>query len=168
MSDLIRRSILAGPTVDPGHHLAGLEKLQTVIGYVAWSMGFACLIGLLFVGVKMVFEFKGGSAQHFGSLGKVIGGCVLVGSASTLAGSILGFDLFTANAQAIPGLTMVQTIVNTVAWISFGMCVVGIMACGGMMAMSHRRGENPAEHVGSVMAGCLIVGSATSLVGAFI
>ena len=72
------------------------------------------------------------------------------------------------SAAAPPGSAQFQTILNWVAWGALAACVVGVIVVGGRMAMSHRRGDGGehAQGLGTVLVGCVIVGSAASIVGA--
>ena len=159
---------------DPGFNstpkaIPGVNNLQVIIGYTAWVATALCLIGLIVVGAIMAVSYHHGSNEHVGKLGAVVAGCLIVGAAAPIAGSILGFNLFTSNPKAIPGLTMVQSVIGYVAWAAAALCLIGLIIAGAMMAVSYRRG-NPdvGGRLGQVAAGCLIVGSASTLVGAFI
>jgi formate-dependent nitrite reductase membrane component NrfD len=69
---------------------------------------------------------------------------------------------------APPGSDGILTIIKWAAWIAFGVCVLGVIIAGAMMAISSRRGEG-GEHMsrlGWVCGGAIIIGSASALVGA--
>lgn len=70
------------------------------------------------------------------------------------------------SGEAPPGSEGFQTILRWAAWIALGVCVLGIITTGAMMALAARRGEGQ-EH-GSrlmwVLAGCIVIGSASGLV----
>jgi cytochrome b561 len=149
--------------------IPGVDKLQTVIGYVCWIATALCLIGLIVAGALMAVSYHRGNNQHTGRLGGVAAGCLIVGAAAPIAGSVLGFNLFTANPQAIPGLTGVQTVISFISWISAALCLIGLVIAGAMLAVSYQQGNT--EHtgrLGSVATGCLIVGSASTIIGAII
>ena len=62
-----------------------------------------------------------------------------------------------------------QTIISWTAWVAAGLCLIGLIVCGATLAISYHRGSQ--EHVGrlgGVAAGCLVVGAASSIVGALI
>ena len=76
------------------------------------------------------------------------------------------------SGTAPPGSEGVQTLVSWVAWIVLTLCIVGVLAVGGAMALaSNGRGEGGpqmAAKLGWVLAGCIIIGSASALVQAVI
>lgn len=62
-----------------------------------------------------------------------------------------------------------NTILSWIAWIATAACVVGILTVGGTMAMQHQRGR-ASEHMAGLMwvlLGCILIGTASSLVGLF-
>ncbi|MGH2949967.1 MAG: hypothetical protein ACRDPC_27515 [Solirubrobacteraceae bacterium] len=70
-----------------------------------------------------------------------------------------------------PGSDKFLTILQWGAWIAFGICVLGVIVAGAQMALSHRHGSQGGEHaarLGWVAAGCVVVGSASALVGALV
>ena len=149
--------------------IPGVTNLQAIIGYGAWLATAACLIGLIVTGATMAISYHRGSNEHMGRLGSVAAGCLIVGAASPIAGSLLGFNLFTSNPQAIPGLTTVQTVISYVSWIAAAACLIGLIAAGAMLAVSYQRGNSEhAGRLGSVAAGCLVVGGASTIVAALI
>ena len=149
--------------------IPGVSNLQTIIGYTAWIATAMCLIGLIATGAAMAVSYHRGHHHHVGRLGGVAAGCLVVGAAAPIAGSILGFNLFTANPEAVPGLSKVQTIIGFTSWVAAAACLIGLIGAGAMLAISYRHGETDhAGRLGSVAAGCLIVGSASTIVGALI
>ena len=64
----------------------------------------------------------------------------------------------------------VETVVNWVTWIGMMVCVLGIIIAGTMMAIGQRRGEGGehASRLGWVLAGCIIIGAASGVVGLLI
>ncbi len=72
--------------------------------------------------------------------------------------------------QAPPGSDKVLTILSWSAWIAFGVCVAGAIFAGAMMALSasgrHDGGGRHAASLAWVFAGCIVIGSASALVGA--
>jgi hypothetical protein len=162
--------ILAGPSFNSTPTaIPGVSHLQIVIGYTSWVATALCLIGLITTGAVMAVSYHHGSNEHVGKLGAVVAGCLIVGAASPIAGSVLGFNLFTSDPKAIPGLTTVQTIIGYTSWIAAALCLLGLIIAGAMMGVSYRRGNSEiGGRLGQVAAGCLIVGSASTLVGALI
>ena len=71
---------------------------------------------------------------------------------------------------APPGAEGIVTIVEWVAWIVLAVCVVGVLLVGGRMALAHRRGEGAAyaAELGFVLAGAVLVGSASGLIAALV
>jgi hypothetical protein len=68
-----------------------------------------------------------------------------------------------------PGAQQFSTILGWAAYIASGVCVLGIIITGGMLAISHRGGGGGGEHaskLGWIFAGCVLIGSATFIVGA--
>jgi type IV secretory pathway VirB2 component (pilin) len=69
-----------------------------------------------------------------------------------------------------PGADGLTDILSWAAWIAFGVCVLGVIIAGGAMAMGSRRGEG-GEHMsrlGWALGGCIVIGAASSLVGALV
>ena len=72
--------------------------------------------------------------------------------------------------EAPPGSDGLITILRWVFYIASAMCVLGILIAGGMMAVSVQRGSG-GEHVsrlGWALGGCIVIGSASALVGALL
>lgn len=72
--------------------------------------------------------------------------------------------------QAPPGSGGVTKILSWAAWIAVAVCVVGVLVAGSKMALEHRRGgggESVAS-LGWVLGGCIVIGSASALVGALV
>lgn len=150
--------------------IPGLGKFGTLIGYTAWAASAACLIGLIAAGAMLAISYRHGDTQHVSRLGRVAAGCLIVGSASSVIGGLIGFNLFSSTPQAIPGLGKVQTVIGYVSWVAAGLCLIGLIATGAMMAISYHRsgGGEDVGRLGGVAGGCLVVGSAATLVGALI
>ena len=72
--------------------------------------------------------------------------------------------------EAPPGSDGLVTILKWVFYIASAMCVLGVLIAGGMMAISVQRGSG-GEHVsrlGWALGGCIVIGSASALVGALL
>jgi type IV secretory pathway VirB2 component (pilin) len=69
-----------------------------------------------------------------------------------------------------PGADKFLTILQWCAWVAFGVCVLGVIVAGASMAVQHRHGSGGehAARLGWVAAGCVVVGSASALVGALV
>ena len=54
------------------------------------------------------------------------------------------------------------------AWIAFGVCVLGFVIAGGAMAVGSQRGDGHqhGSRLAWIMAGCIVIASASGLVGA--
>lgn len=160
--------ILSLPFNDNPANPGGSVQFQTIIGYTAWIADALILIALLVVGAFMAVQHHRGGDQNQAALGKVVIGALLVGGASTLAGTLFGFNLFNSNPQAIPGLTAVQTVISWVSYVAGGLCILGVIIVGTMMAISHRRNEPMGQWMGYTFAGCVIVGGAATFAGALL
>ncbi|MFI7142486.1 hypothetical protein ACIBQ5_33715 [Streptomyces massasporeus] len=61
------------------------DKVDLVLGVVAWAGTAAGVAGVLVVGAMMAMSVKRGeSSEHMSRLGMVLGGCVLVATAGPL------------------------------------------------------------------------------------
>ncbi|BFO21946.1 hypothetical protein SHKM778_83340 [Streptomyces sp. KM77-8] len=61
------------------------NKVNTVLGIVAWAGTAAGVAGVLITGAMMAVSVKRGeSSEHMSRLGMVLGGCVLVATAGPL------------------------------------------------------------------------------------
>ncbi|MFJ5261800.1 hypothetical protein ACIQAC_15205 [Streptomyces sp. NPDC088387] len=61
------------------------EKVDTVLGLVAWAGTAAGVAGVLVTGAMMAISVKRGeSSEHMSRLGMVLGGCILVATAGPL------------------------------------------------------------------------------------
>lgn len=69
-----------------------------------------------------------------------------------------------------PGAEDLLQILQWVMWIAAGICVLGIVVAGAMMAISAARGGR-SDHIsqlGWALAGCVVIGSASGIVGVLI
>lgn len=148
--------------------IPGLSQLQVIIGYTAWGVSALAILAVLAFGARMAIALNRHGEATKGA-GKIIGGGVLIGAASSFVGTITGFNVFTSNPEAIPGLLIVQRIIGWSAWVSLGVCVIGALICGGKLVASFNEGNNEGvKNFGLVVGGCLIVGSASTIVGVII
>lgn len=82
--------------------------------------------------------------------------------------------LAAANSALIPSdvakkpewATGFTTLLGWVSWFALGVCVIGVIVSGGAMALASRRGEGGehAARLGWVLAGCIVIGSASAIV----
>ncbi len=69
-----------------------------------------------------------------------------------------------------PGSEGFLNILSWAAWLAFGVCVLGAIVAGGTMAVGGQRGDGGqhASKLAWVLAGSIIIGSASGLVGALV
>jgi len=94
----------------------------------------------------------------------------LLATAHTAALDVYADVIDPGQGTAPPGSQGVVTIVSWVAWVAVALCVVGVIAAGVGMLFAGRRGEG-GEHVktlGYVLAGSIVIGGASALVGALV
>jgi hypothetical protein len=72
--------------------------------------------------------------------------------------------------EAPPGFEGVVKILKWAVWLAFGACVLGAVITGAKMALGshHGRGQEHGAALAWVFAGCLVIGSASALVGALV
>jgi len=77
-------------------------------------------------------------------------------------------SLLPTGGQRPPGAEKLDLVIDWVRWIAFTICVLGILIAGAMMAVGQRRGEGGehAARLGWVLAACIVIGTASLLVGA--
>jgi len=85
--------VIAG-VPNPGQGVAppGSDKVTTLLSWLAWIVTALCVGGVLFAGGKMAVSHTrgyGGGGEHAASLGWVLAGCIVAGSASAIAGALL-------------------------------------------------------------------------------
>lgn len=67
-----------------------------------------------------------------------------------------------------PGSEGLLQILRWAFWIASALCVLGVMIAGGAMALAirgHGMGGENVSRLGWVLAGCIVIGSASALVG---
>ncbi|MGW7514255.1 hypothetical protein ACWGJ2_01510 [Streptomyces sp. NPDC054796] len=72
--------------------------------------------------------------------------------------------------EAPPGAEDLLKVLKWVAWTVTALCVAGIFAVAARMAVDHSRGggREHARGLGFVLGACLLVGSASGIVGALV
>ena len=72
--------------------------------------------------------------------------------------------------QQPPGSDGIVKILAWTAWVALVICVLGVLVAGATMAIQHRRGEGgeSVARLGWVLSGCIVIGSASALVGALV
>ncbi|MGC5031235.1 hypothetical protein [Micromonospora sp. DT229] len=67
------------------------EKVQQVLGLLAWAGTAAGVVGVLVTGAVMAISHKRGeSSEHMSRLGMVLGGCILVATAGPIVTWVFG------------------------------------------------------------------------------
>jgi hypothetical protein len=82
----------ASDVLDPGSGVAppGAEGITTIVEWIAWVVLSVCVVGVLLVGGRMALAHRrGDGGQYAAELGYVLGGAVLVGSASGLIAALV-------------------------------------------------------------------------------
>ncbi|MFC9844409.1 hypothetical protein ACFWFF_03810 [Streptomyces sp. NPDC060223] len=72
--------------------------------------------------------------------------------------------------EAPPGAEGLLTVLKWVAWSVTALCVAGIFGVAARMAVDHSRGgaREHARGLGFVLGACLLIGSASGIVGALV
>jgi peptidoglycan/LPS O-acetylase OafA/YrhL len=91
---------------------------------------------------------------------------------STQLADVAGLIAQVPNPQGAPppGSEKLLKILNWAAWIATAAAVAGVFIVGAMMAVQHQHGRG-GEHGAKltwVMAGCVLIGSASGIVGALV
>lgn len=82
--------IAAVPDPGQGTPPPGSDGIVKIIGWAAWIAVGICVVGVLIAGAKMAIEHRrGGGGESVASLGWVLGGCIVIGSASALVGALV-------------------------------------------------------------------------------
>jgi len=83
---LIAAGINAPVSVQP----PGTAGLLTVVGWVAWIVTLACIVGIFAVAGKMAFSHRRGEgSEAVGQLGWVMGACVLIAAAGPIVNVLI-------------------------------------------------------------------------------
>jgi hypothetical protein len=92
MTTLLASGFSLQAVVDPGEGVAppGSEGIVTIVQWVAWVVLAVCVMGVLLVGGRMALAHRRGEgAGYAAELGFVLGGAILVGSASGLIAALV-------------------------------------------------------------------------------
>lgn len=79
-------------------------------------------------------------------------------------------DVPTPVSTAPPGAAKLQMILNWTLYVVVALAVLGVLFCAGRMFLLHKRGDG-GEHataLGWTLAGCVLAGSASGIVAAFL
>jgi TRAP-type C4-dicarboxylate transport system permease small subunit len=80
---------------------------------------------------------------------------------------ILAGTTIPVNPTQPNGTGKINTIINIIAWGCVAACLVGLLWGGAKLAISHHRGMGSGEgasHIAGVLLGCVIIGSASTVV----
>lgn len=78
------RAISVDPTQPPG-----TGGIQTIIGWVAWVATALGVVGIIVVGITMLFQNRRGEGgEAAGKLGWVLAGLVVITAASAIVGAL--------------------------------------------------------------------------------
>jgi hypothetical protein len=85
-------------------------------------------------------------------------------------GAILAQAPNPGHGSAPPGSGGFTKILSWAMWLALGICVLGFIGAGAMMAVQSRHGQGGehASRLGWVMAGCVVVGGAAGFVNALV
>ncbi len=90
LTHLSHTVLAAIPDPTQGTDPPGAAEFANLLHWIFWAVSLLCVAGVLICAGKMAIQHRHGEAgQHFGSLGMVLGACVLAGSASALVGTFL-------------------------------------------------------------------------------
>lgn len=88
--DLGSQIIAQGPRLGGAQAPPGSSAIEKVLTWVLWLVTAACIGGVLMAGGKMAIAGRqGGGAEHAQGLLWVLGGCILVGSASGITAALI-------------------------------------------------------------------------------
>ncbi|ULR52759.1 hypothetical protein [Streptomyces deccanensis] len=81
----VQHGFLAAPTPKADAPTELTDKVDTVLGLLAWVGTAAGVAGVLITGAMMAISMRRGEgSEHMGRLGMVLGGCVLVATAGPI------------------------------------------------------------------------------------
>jgi hypothetical protein len=80
----------AVPDVGSGKEPPGFDKLKIMLSWAAYLGIVACVAGLIICGGTMALEHRnGGGGGIGGRVGAIMGGCVLIGTASAIVAALV-------------------------------------------------------------------------------
>ncbi len=78
------------PNPGRGSQPPGSNGFVTILKWAAWVAFGVCVLGVIIAGASMaVSSRRGEGGEHMSKLGWVLGGAIIIGSASALVGAIL-------------------------------------------------------------------------------
>ena len=146
------------------------QKMMDLAGMLLTVAILVCVAGLIICGAKMAVSFHRG--QEFSEMGKlpiVVAGCIIVGSAAAIGQYFMPTSNNVMNlvAKALPGEsnTKMMDLAGMLLTVAILVCIAGLIICGAKMAVAFGRGQEMGEmgKLPVVVAGCILVGSASAL-----
>lgn len=82
--------IAAVPNPGQGQQPPGSEGIVKILGWAAWVAVVICVLGVLIAGATMAIQHRRGEGgESMARLGWVLGGVIVIGSASALVGALV-------------------------------------------------------------------------------
>jgi hypothetical protein len=82
--------IAAVPNPGQGQQPPGSDGIVKILGWAAWVAVVICVLGVLIAGATMAIQHRRGEGgESMARLGWVLGGVIVIGSASALVGALV-------------------------------------------------------------------------------
>jgi hypothetical protein len=82
--------IAAVPDPGQGQKPPGSDGIVKILGWAAWVAVVICVLGVLIAGATMAIQHRRGEGgESMARLGWVLGGVIVIGSASALVGALV-------------------------------------------------------------------------------
>lgn len=82
--------IAAVPDPGQGQQPPGSDGIVKILGWAAWVAVVICVLGVLIAGATMAIQHRRGEGgESMARLGWVLGGVIVIGSASALVGALV-------------------------------------------------------------------------------
>jgi hypothetical protein len=94
---------------------------------------------------------------------------IVSSSALAQGSSSSSFSMPSFTATQPPDTGAVSTVMGWMQWGGLAVCVLGLIFAGAKMGISHRQGGGGSDHissVGYVIGGAILIGAASSVIGA--
>jgi hypothetical protein len=86
--DTLTSIIAAVPNPGQGQQPPGSDGIVKILGWAAWVAVVLCVLGVLIAGATMAIQHRRGEGgESMARLGWVLGGVIVIGSASALVGA---------------------------------------------------------------------------------
>ena len=90
MLHILTSIIAAVPDPGQGQQPPGSEGIVKILGWAAWVAVVICVLGVLIAGATMAIQHRRGEGgESMARLGWVLGGVIVIGSASALVGALV-------------------------------------------------------------------------------